>query len=130
MATETDPTTVPTTETTPKLPKVEIIPKDTQTGRQTPEGAFRKGTLVAVREANSLSINSIGPLWVFEIHEPGTEDNGRIVRSFENPGPTVAAGNAGDATHPVWFRIKKMMRPDGVRIEVATEVTTTEPAEA
>ena len=107
------------------------MPDDDQTmdpgkGRehQTP---YRKGVLIAKREGYSFMLNSIGPLWIIEINEPGKLDNGKIVRCFEKLGDEIQPGNVGDDVAPIWFKLEKMMRPDGARIELATHVTTEEP---
>ena len=110
------------------------MPDDDQTvdpgkGRKH-ESPFRKGVVLAKREGSSMGLNSVGPLWIVEIHEPGAIDNGKIVRCFESLGTEILPGNVGDDVPSIWFKLERMMRPDGTRIEVATHVTTQEPAVA
>ncbi|MDX2250107.1 MAG: hypothetical protein SF052_25215 [Bacteroidia bacterium] len=133
--TTNETTTTTTTTQTPqtdllgeKQPKTELLPKDGHTGREMSENTYYGGVLIATREANSLSLNSVGPLWILEITDtPDRAFKGKIIRTFENPGPDVTAGNPGDQTRKVWFKIQKMLRPDMVRIEVATGLRTTPP---
>lgn len=91
---------------------------------------FRKGFLVAKREGFSFATNSIGPLWVLEISDPGAKDNGRLVRCFDRVPDDIMMGNSADDVPPLWFRVTRMFRPDGARIEVAVDMTTEEPAPA
>lgn len=91
---------------------------------------FRKGFLVAKREGFSFATNSIGPLWILEIADPGAKDNGRLVRCFNRIPESIMMGNSSDDVPPVWFRISRMLRPDGARIEVAIDLTTDKPGQA
>ncbi len=115
--------TTPTTdELKDKTPKVELIPKSTQTGRTWNDTTWYTGVLIARREANSMTLNSVGPLWIIEVIDEDPALNGRIVRTFENPGDDIVPGNPNDDTPRLQFQVKKMLRPDMVRIEVATGV--------
>ncbi len=105
-----------------------LEPKDTSTKDTT--RPFRRGFLVAKREGFSFATNSIGPLWVMEVDDPGARDNGRLVRCFDRIPDTIMMGNSADDVPPVWFQITRMLRPDGARIEVAINVTTEEPSPA
>ncbi|MEZ4772406.1 MAG: hypothetical protein R3D00_04425 [Bacteroidia bacterium] len=120
-------TSDPTTDVLAKQPKTELLPKEEQTGRQWNDNTYFSGVVIAKREADSLSLNSIGPLWILEIVDKDPAINGKIVRSFEDPGKEIAPGNPGDQTKKFWFKIQKMMRPDRVRIEVATGLRNTPP---
>ncbi len=106
----------------------QIDPKSTNTKDATQP--YRKGFLVAKREGFSFATNSIGPLWVLEISDPGAPDNGRLVRCFDRIPDSIMMGNSSDDVPPVWFRVTRMLRPDGARIEVAIELTTEEPTPA
>ncbi|MFK7922212.1 MAG: hypothetical protein AB8H47_09655 [Bacteroidia bacterium] len=102
-----------------------LEPKDSSTKDTT--RPFRRGFLVAKREGFSFATNSIGPLWVMEIDDPGARDNGRLVRSFDRIPDNIMMGNSADDVPPLWFQVTRMLRPDGARIEVAVNVTMTEP---
>lgn len=122
-----DPETTPQTEqVTDKKTPTELLPKSTQTGRDW-GNAYYAGVLVAVREANSLNLNSVGPLWILEIVDEDPAMSGKLVRSFENPGKGVHPGNPGDDTAQVWFQVQKMLRTDMSRIEVAVNLRNTPP---
>ncbi|MEM6344780.1 MAG: hypothetical protein AAF927_12895 [Bacteroidota bacterium] len=105
-----------------------LEPKDSSTKDTT--RPFRRGFLVAKREGFSFATNSIGPLWVMEVDDPGARDNGRLVRCFDRIPDTIMMGNSADDVPPLWFQITRMLRPDGARIEVAVNVTTEEPSPA
>ncbi|MEZ4828909.1 MAG: hypothetical protein R3C61_21875 [Bacteroidia bacterium] len=130
---ETNTTTTTTDPTTDlaadKKPKAELLPKDEQTGRQWNDNTYYSGVVIAKREANSLSINSVGPIWILEVTDKNPAVNGKIVRTFEDPGKEIQPGNPGDQTQRFWFKIERMMRPDRVRIEVATGLRLTPPEE-
>jgi hypothetical protein len=106
----------------------QLDPKDSK-NRET-ASPFRKGFLVAKREGFSFATNSIGPLWILEISDPGAKDNGRLVRCFDRVPDDVMMGNSADDVSPLWFRVTRMFRPDGARIEVAVDMTTEEPKPA
>lgn len=125
----TTTTTDPTTDQLSKQPKTELLPKNEQTGRQWDDNTYYTGVVIAKREADSLSLNSIGPLWILEVIDDDPAINGKIVRSFDDPGKEIAPGNPGDQTQKFWFKIQKMMRPDRVRVEVATGLRNTPPEE-
>ncbi|MEL7341109.1 MAG: hypothetical protein AAGM67_11525 [Bacteroidota bacterium] len=105
-----------------------LQPKDSVT--KDAAQAFRRGFLVAKREGFSFATNSIGPLWIMEIDDPGAQDNGRLVRCFDRIPDNIMMGNSADDVPPLWFQVTRMLRPDGARIEVAVNVTTDEPAPA
>lgn len=105
-----------------------LQPKDEVTKDTT--RPFRRGFLVAKREGFSFATNSIGPLWIMEIDDPGARDNGRLVRCFDRIPDNIMMGNSADDVSPLWFQVTRMLRPDGARIEVAVNVTTEEPAPA
>jgi hypothetical protein len=104
--------------------------KKDPTGGRDHTASYREGVLIARREGSSIAANSIGPLWVLEVNEPGSEDHGKIVRCFEPLDESIMPGNVADNVPPVWFRMSRMLRPDGVRIEVAVDVRTTPPEHA
>ncbi|MEL7535160.1 MAG: hypothetical protein AAFN10_27905, partial [Bacteroidota bacterium] len=105
-----------------------LEPKDSSTKDTT--RPFRRGFLVAKREGFSFATNSIGPLWVMEVDDPGARDNGSLVRCFDRIPDNIMMGNSADDVPPLWFQVTRMLRPDGARIEVAVNVTTEEPSPA
>ena len=102
-------------------------PEPKSTGSKNLKFSYKQGVLVAKREGYSFMSNSVGPLWILEVNEVDTPDHGKIIRCFERLPDGVFIGNPGDGATPLWFRIEKMTRPDGAKIEVATHVTLEEP---
>lgn len=132
--TNTSTTEVPVSNPAPvteqsadKQPKTDLIPKSTMTGRNWEDNTYYSGVLIAERKPNSLDLNSVGPLWILEITDADEQLNGTIIRTFENPGPDVQPGNPGDQTPRLWFKIQKMLRPDRIRIDVATDLRNSPP---
>lgn len=91
------------------------------------EKDWLKGVLIAKRDGFSLATNSIGPLWILEVNQPGSKFHGEIFRCFEFLGAEVMMGNPGDGATNLWFHVKTLNRPDGTPLQVAYEVTATEP---
>ncbi len=115
---ESNPDTVVVTETSSEL--------DPLKGKRSKELGHERihGVLVAKREGFSLSANSIGPLWILEINQPGHPRHGQLVRCFEFLGGNIMMGNPGDGATDLWFRVETMHRPDGTPLDVAVEVGT------
>jgi hypothetical protein len=110
-----------------KQPKVEILPKGPNTGRTWEDHTYYEGVLIAARKGSSLGANSTGPLWILEIVHEEEVLNGKIIRTFEDPGTDIEPGNPEDHTPRLWFQIQKMLRPDRVRIDVAVNLRRSRP---
>ena len=105
-------------------------PEPKSTGSKNLAFSYKQGVLVAKREGYSFMSNSVGPLWILEVNDPDSPDHGKIIRCFERLPDHVTVGNTDDGATPLWFRIEKMTRPDGAKIEVATHIGLEKPADA
>ncbi|MDP5168977.1 MAG: hypothetical protein NWR72_01935 [Bacteroidia bacterium] len=88
---------------------------------------YYRGVLIAKRDGFSLATNSIGPLWILEVNQPGDKRHGDILRCFEYLGANIMIGNPDDGATNMWFHIEELTRPDGTPLEVATHITLSEP---
>lgn len=104
----------------------ELDPKEGRRSRELPKG-YVKGVLIAKRDGFSLATNSIGPLWVLEINQPGADNHGDIFRCFEYLGPDIMIGNPDDGATDLWFRLKSVQRTDGTSLEIAYGITRIKP---
>lgn len=104
----------------------ELDPKEGRQSRELPKG-YVKGVLIAKRDGFSLATNSIGPLWILEINQPGVENHASLYRCFEYLGPDIMIGNPDDGATDLWFKLKSVQRTDGTSLEIAYAVTRNEP---